>query len=68
MTASTLLMESVMPEDIYNPTDEVSVENPRAVIKINFREGTLETNKANRRHFAEGKFELQHFAEGNSLT
>ena len=64
LTSSALLMESVMKENTYNPTDEVSIENPRAVIKINFREGTLKTNK---RHFADGKFGLLHFSAGNSL-
>ena len=27
-----------MPEENYKLTDEISIENPRAIIKINFRE------------------------------
>ena len=44
-----------MPRNIYNPTDEVKLENPRAIIKINFRRESSVTNNGKRDNILMGK-------------
>ena len=52
-----------MPAAEYNPTTEVTMENPRAIIKVNFHEETL-TYDSGKRHTAlncKYKYSLLHY-------